>query len=462
MTVLSADLISQLVNGIDIPKWQVDNSTRPTKTIINPANGEAICKVPVGNRADVSEAFERARDIQKKWGKTPAKKRAAVLSAFAELLYENRSRILDIVQAETGKARAHAQEEVIDLIWGAKFYAKYGPGWLEPYGIAAALPGLTKARVVHSPLGVVGIISPWNYPLSLSTGDGIAAIMAGNAVVAKPDSQTPLTALYMVKLLEQAGLPKGTWQIVTGRGSEVGSAIVDNCDYLMFTGSSATGQKLGEQIGGRLVGYSAELGGKNPMIVTENVDIKAVADNIVRACYANAGQLCISIERIYAVGKTYKKLLKILPKRIAKMKLGTGKEWDIEMGSLIGADQLKTVEEHVSDALEKGAKLLAGGTTRPDIGPYFYEPTLLADVSPDAICYREETFGPVVSIYPAKDVAEAIELANDTEYGLNSSIMCNNPKQAQKIAEALNTGMVNINEGYAAAWTALEGPSGGW
>ncbi len=444
MTKLSPQTVTELLARINIPDWQDDAQHREVQPVIAAATGDLICEVPVGTQADVTAAFARARAEQAAWEATNVADRAKMMTKFATLVHDRRDELLDVIQTETGKARSHALEEVIDVMLVARFYASNAAEWLKPTPIPGLLPGLTKARVVRRPVGVVGVISPWNYPLSLSITDALAAIMAGNSVVLKPDSQTPLSALQIAVLLGDAGMPPGLLQLVTGSGRCVGTAIVEQCDYLMFTGSSATGKLLGGQIGSRLVGYSAELGGKNPMIVTEDVNIDTVADIITRACYSSAGQLCLSIERIYGVGKSYDRLLKVLPKRIKQMKLGTNTSWDTEMGSLTGPSQLETVSHHVDDALAKGAKLLAGGKPRPELGPFFYEPTLLAEVPVEATCYREETFGPVVSLYPAADIDEAIELANDTRYGLNASVMCNDVAVAQDIAERLNSGMVNI------------------
>lgn len=453
---------SSLIERINIPAWQQDHSARASQDIINPASGADIISVPIGNAEDVSVAFDNARRIQADWAATPPSERAMVLKKFADLVHRHRDQILDLIQLETGKARFHALDELMDVLLVARYYAKKGPLWLRTRNVPGAIPGATKARVMRFPVGVVGIIAPWNYPLSLAITDGLAAIMAGNAIVQKPDSQTPLAALAGVGLLEEAGMPKGLWQIVTGSGGQVGSAIADSCDFLMFTGSSKTGQALGGQIGNRLVGYSAELGGKNPMIVGEGCDYERVAEIATRACFANAGQLCISIERVYAVGSAYEGFSKAFARRISKMKLAVDDSWETEMGTLSGSSQFETVCNHVDDAVAKGAKVLVGAKARPDIGPFFYEPTLLAEVPEGAICRRNETFGPVVSIYPATSLEDAVAQANDTDYGLNSCVFCAEDKDAQWVAERLNSGMVTVNEGYAPTWSALDGPSGGW
>ena len=325
----------------------------------------------------------------------------------------------------------------------------------------ALLPGIGKTTVGYQPKGVVGVISPWNYPMTLTASDSVPALLAGNAVVLKPDSQTPYCALACAELLYKAGLPRALYAVVPGPGSVVGTAITDNCDYLMFTGSSATGSRLAEHAGRRLIGFSAELGGKNAMIVARGANLDKVAKAATRACFSNAGQLCISIERIYVEKDIADEFTRKFGDAVRNMKLGTAYDFSVDMGSLISAGQLETVTDHVDDATAKGAKVIAGGKARPDIGPLFYEPTVLTDVTPEMECAANETFGPLVSIYPVADVDEAVEKANDTEYGLNASVWASSPAEGQEIAARLRSGTVNVNEGYAFAWGSLGAPMGG-
>jgi succinate-semialdehyde dehydrogenase/glutarate-semialdehyde dehydrogenase len=249
--------------------------------------------------------------------------------------------------------------------------------------------------------------------------------------------------------------------VVPGPGGVVGTAIVEACDYLMFTGSSATGALLAEQAGRRLIGFSAELGGKNPMIITADADIEHTAEGAARAAFSNSGQLCISIERIYVAREIADEFTAAFGEKVRTMAIGPAYDFSTEMGCLASEQQIVTVGAHVDDAVAKGAKVIAGGRARPDLGPFFYEPTVLADVPEDAVCYRSETFGPVVSIYPVDSIEEAIELANDTEYGLNASVFSGDVRTAYAIAERINAGTVNINEGYAAAWGSTAAPMGG-
>jgi succinate-semialdehyde dehydrogenase/glutarate-semialdehyde dehydrogenase len=315
--------------------------------------------------------------------------------------------------------------------------------------------------VNHHPKGVIGVISPWNYPMTLSISDSIPALLAGNAVVVKPDSQTPYCMLANAELLYQAGLPRDVFAVVPGPGSVVGTAIVENCDYLMFTGSTATGRALAEQCGRRLIGFSAELGGKNPMIVTKGADLAAVAKAATRACFSNAGQLCISIERIYVEREVADEFTAKFAEQVRKMKLSTAYDFSADMGSLISEDQVKMVTGHVDDAKVKGAQVIAGGNTRPDIGPLFFEPTVVTDVTDEMECARNETFGPVVSIYPVDSVEDAIEEANDTEYGLNASVWAGSKAEGEAIAARLRAGTVNVDEGYALTFGSTAAPMGG-
>jgi succinate-semialdehyde dehydrogenase / glutarate-semialdehyde dehydrogenase len=241
----------------------------------------------------------------------------------------------------------------------------------------------------------------------------------------------------------------------------VGTALAENTDYLMFTGSTATGRTLAEQCGRRLIGFSAELGGKNPMIVTKGANLGEVAKAATRACFSNAGQLCISIERIYVEREVADEFTAEFAEAVRNMKLSPAYDFSADMGSLISEDQVKTVSGHVDDAKVKGARVIAGGNPRPDIGPLFYEPTVLADVTDEMECGRNETFGPVVAIYPVHSVEEAIERANDTEYGLNASVWAGGKAEGEAIAARLQAGTVNVDEGYALTFGSTAAPMGG-
>lgn len=438
-----------------------DVSERPTKTIDEVFTGKPLTTIPVGTAEDVQAAFAEARAAQIGWAERPVSERIDIIGRYRDLVVENREFLMDLLQAEAGKARWAAQEEIVDLMANANYYARVSADLLKPRRVQALLPAIGKTTVSYQPKGVVGVISPWNYPMTLTASDSVPALIAGNAVVVKPDSQTPYCALACAELLYKAGLPQALYAIVPGPGSVVGTAITDNCDYLMFTGSSATGSQLAERAGRRLIGFSAELGGKNAMIVARGTNLDKAVKAATRACFSNAGQLCISIERIYVEEGVAEEFIGKFGNAVRNMKLGSAYDFSVDMGSLISASQLETVSGHVDDAKAKGAKVLAGGKARPDIGPLFYEPTVLTEVTPEMECAANETFGPLVSIYPVTDVDEAVEKANDTEYGLNASVWARTTAEGQKIAARLRSGTVNVDEGYAFAWGSLAAPMGG-
>ena len=331
---------------------------------------------------------------------------------------------------------------------------------LRPQRRNGALPTLTSITVNQVPKGVVGIISPWNYPLTMAISDGLPAIAAGNAVVHKPDSQSPLIALAGVELMRRAGIPADLWQVVSGAGSVIGTAIVQRADYVCFTGSTATGRLIAQQAAERLISCSLELGGKNPMIVLPGADLDRAAAGAVQACFSSAGQLCVSIERLYVPRAQYDAFRQAFVGRVESLSIGASLDWDAEIGSLVSRAQLDTVTAHVADAVAHGATVLVGGTARPDLGPDFYEPTVLEGVTADAECFAGETFGPLVSLYPYDSVDEAVALANAGEYGLNASIW-GPTRQAQALAPRIKAGTVNVNEGFSATFGSVDAPMGG-
>ena len=435
---------------------------RDTTTSYAPFTGEPLGTVPHCTAEDVAEAFARAREAQHTWARQSVRERAKVFLRYHDLVLDRQHELLDLVQIENGKARIHALEEVIDVAATARYYAHAAAGHLKSRRRQGALPGLTHAVEHHHPRGVVGIISPWNYPLSLAITDAIAALIAGNAVVIKPDSQTVFTALAGVDLLAEAGLPEGLFQLVTGPGSELGTPLINGSDYVCFTGSTATGRIIARQAGERLIGCSLELGGKNPMLVLRDADMDRTVSGAIRACFANSGQLCISIERLFVDESRRAEFTEKFADRVKRMQLTPGLDYSADMGSLVSQAQLDTVTRHVDDAVTKGATVLAGGKPRPEIGPFFFEPTVLTDVEPSMVLCADETFGPVVSIYGFTDEDEAVDRANASPYGLNASVWTRDTKRGRRIGARINAGTVNINEAYAAGWGSVDAPMGGF
>ena len=426
-----------------------------------PLTGETLGVVPKGTPADVAAACAAAREAQAEWARGSFDERAAVLLRFHDLLIDNAAEILDIIQLEAGKARKHAFEEVLDTAIQARYYAHTAAEFLRPRRRQGALPILTKAWEHHHPRGVVGIIAPWNYPLTLAIGDAIPALMAGNGVVIKPDAQTPFSALWATSLMEEAGLPRGLVGVVTGRGAELGAPLIEAVDYLMFTGSTATGAKVAGQAAAALIDCSMELGGKNTLLVLEDASLRRAVPGAVRGITSNSGQLCISIERIYVHDAVYDEFTGRLAEALRGVRLGPSLTFDEDMGSLVSGDQLAKVEEHVGDAVAKGAEVLAGGRARPDLGPYFYEPTLLAGVTAEMELCRSETFGPVAAVHRCSSADEMVERANDSRYGLNASVWTRDARAGRELAARLQSGTVNINEAYSATWASAS-PMGGF
>lgn len=332
-----------------------------TATIPTPFTGEALATVPLSGADDVRRAYERAREVQAVWARLPVGERVKPFLRLTDALVDRREEILDVIQLETGKARRHAMEEFLDVTLCSLYYARRAARLLRPRRRQGVVPGLTRVRELRHPKGVVALIAPWNYPFALGASDIAPALMAGNAVIHKPDTQTCLSSLWVLDLLVELGLPRGLWQVVVGEPAEIGDALVDDADYVSFTGSTRGGRAIAEKIAPRLVAYSLELGGKNPMIVMPDADVERAARGAVRACFTNAGQLCIAIERMYVHEDVYDRFVPRFVELVKGMRLGTGLDFGAEMGSLTFERQLDAVTSHVDQAVEAGATVLAGG-----------------------------------------------------------------------------------------------------
>ncbi|HUI58356.1 MAG TPA: succinic semialdehyde dehydrogenase [Bryobacteraceae bacterium] len=449
-------IVDELVSSVTVGPGE-----REQIEVHAPFTGALLGAIPAAREADLERAVGLARSAQPVWAARRYAARGRIFLRFHDLLLQRQDEVLDLIQLETGKARAHAFEEVLDTAITARYYALRAEKFLRPRRRKGALPLLTRTWEIRTPVGVVGFIAPWNFPLTLGVSDAIAALLAGNTGVLKPDPQTSFTALWAVKLLREAGLPPEVFCVVTGEGPVAGQALVDRADYLMFTGSNRIGRVIAARAGERLVGCSLELGGKNPQIVLADADLNAAVEGTVRGCFVGAGQVCVSIERVYVHDSVFARFVELLADRTRKIKLGAAFDYSMEVGSLTTAGQLQRVEDHVADAVEKGATVVAGGQRRPDLGPLFYEPTILTGVREGMKLFAEETFGPVVSVYPVASEEEAIERANATPYGLSASIWTRDARKGAKLASAIRAGSVNVNEAYAAAWGSVDSPIGG-
>jgi succinate-semialdehyde dehydrogenase/glutarate-semialdehyde dehydrogenase len=378
-----------------------------------------------------------------------------------DLMLANKDKFLDLLQLETGKSRMHAVEEFAGALGSTRYYAKIADKALSIKSAKTGVPFLLRSFVAQVPVGVVGVITPWNYPLALAMMDVIPALMAGNAVVHKADNQTTLVSLFARALAVEVGLPEDVWRIVVGDGAEVGNAVTDNVDYVAFTGSTATGRHVAQRAAGRLIGSALELGGKNPAIVLPSANIKRAAAIVAAGGFGNGGQLCVALSRVYVPNELKAEFETELVEVVEAYKVGKSNDFEFDIGSLTSAAQLARVEKFVKDATDKGARVLTGGHSLPAVGPYFYQPTVITDIGEDVLMRCDEVFGPVIGVHGYSDVDEAIDMANDSDYGLNASII-GNRKEAIRLSHFIEAGGVNINEGYRATFASFGAPMGGF
>jgi succinate-semialdehyde dehydrogenase/glutarate-semialdehyde dehydrogenase len=426
--------------------------------IQNPATGAVVGQVKFATEDDVAAAVGLARDAQLRWGSLPFSARARILRRFHDLILERRQIILDTIQSETGKSRRDALAEIISVAGTARYYLSHGAAHLAISRRSPALPVLTSAEVVYKPHGVVGLITPWNYPFLLSIADALPALLAGNAVVIKPSELTPLSTVLGRDLLIESGLDPSLIGVVHGAG-DVGATLIRHVDYISFTGGTATGRKVAIAAAERLIPYSLELGGKNPMIVLAGASVDDAATGLIVGAFSNSGQTCISVERAYVQDSIYEQFAGRLVEKTAALRLGWSTSWDMDVGSLISREHAEKVVNRIRGAVGEGARVLAGGKLRSDLGPAFVEPTILTNATDQMRISRDETFGPVVSLYPVSNAEEALARANDSEFGLNASVWAN-ARQAREIARRLDTGSAVINSTLL-IYNSFDVPMGG-
>lgn len=425
----------------------------------NPITGEIIGAVAQSSRQDVASAVERARAAQPTWEAWGVRERCRILRKWRNLLWKNQQEIARIIRQETGKTDMGAFSEVYGTDQAVNYYTSVAPRLLAPQDRTPIFPFIQRGKVYFRPYGVIGFITPWNYPVFLGMMDCVPALLAGNTMIIKPSEITPYSALYMVDLMHQAGVPAHVAQVVTGDGS-AGAALVDLVDYVCFTGSTAVGRKVAVQAADRLIPYTLELGGKDAMIVLRDANIELAASQAVIGACENAGQACVSTERIYVEAPIYDHFVERVKHYARQVAVGSGDGTHIHMGSLTNERELLRVEEHIRDAVEKGAEVVFGGQRRPDLGPLFFEPTVLIQVDHSMKVMREETFGPLIPIMRVSNEEEAIQLANDSEYGLSALIFTTDLDHGERLAARLRTGDVSVNRAYL-VMSSIRMPWGG-
>jgi len=428
---------------------------------LNPATGEVLATFPVHGSREVEAAVAQAREAAVWWAGLGWSGRRIRLLAWKSHLTRYMARLAQLVHDETGKPLDDAKLEIILAIVHIDWAARHARRVLRPRRVRSGLAAINQASTVeYHPLGVVGVIGPWNYPFTNGVGDAIPALAAGNAVIHKPSSVTPMTALLMDEALRECGLPDDIFQVLVGRGP-IGLTLIDQVDMVMFTGSTETGKKVMERAAKTLTPVSLELGGKDPMIVLADADLDRSANAAVFWSMQNGGQTCISVERVYVEEPIYEEFVAMVAERVRALRQGVpGDFGSVEVGSFTNPPQIEIVEAHVADAVAKGARVLAGGQRLQTDGTFF-EPTVLAGVDHTMACMTEETFGPTLPIMKVRDADEAIKLANDTPYGLQASVYTKDIAKGEAVARRIQAGAVVVNDANA-NYIALEAPMGGW
>ncbi len=430
----------------------------------NPATGEIITTVPDLDAAAVAELAKRGRLAQPTWEAYGFEGRARVLRRMQKWVMDNSERIIDTIVSETGKTYEDAQ--LAEISYGGAafgFWAKHAGEYLADERVRSSSMLVKGKKLIlrYRPLGLIGVIGPWNYPLVNSFGDCIPALAAGNSVILKPSEITPLTSMLLAEGFAECGVPAGVFQVATGRG-DTGRALIGEVDMIMFTGSTATGRKVAQAAAERLIPCSLELGGKDPMIVLADADLERAANVATYYSMQNSGQTCISIERAYVEAPVYDEFVAKVTDKVRALRQGRpgGGPGTVEVGSMTFPPQVDLVEDHVRDALAKGARALTGGHRGEHDGGHYFEPTVLVDVDHSMKIMTEETFGPTLPIMKVRDAEEALRLANDSEYGLAGSVFSRDTDKGEKLARRVEAGAVCVNDAII-NFAAIELPMGG-
>jgi acyl-CoA reductase-like NAD-dependent aldehyde dehydrogenase len=435
---------------------------KKTFPVMNPATLDQLAEVPVFEPDEVKIVVAKARDAFESWREVPFRERAKILIALRNKILDQEAEIIDTIVAESGKTRSEAlTAEILYVCASIEFYTKNAEEFLRDrvHPVSLVLLKTKRVRTAYIPRGVVGIIAPWNFPFLMALGEAIPPLMAGNAVVVKPSEFTPLSALLGERLAEQSGLPKNLLQVVTGFG-ETGEALIDYADQIAFTGSVTTGKKVMARAAKTLKPVTLELGGKDPMVVLRDADLERAANGAVWGALSNSGQICMSVERVYVEEPVAEAFTAKVVEKVRSLRQGIDTDFNVDVGSMTMARQLAVVEDHIADAVARGAKVLIGGRKNPRLPGLFFEPTVLVDVDHSMKIMTDETFGPVIPIMRAKDEHEALRLANESRYGLNSSVWTRDKNKARSMARRMESGSVCIND-CLVNYLATEVPFGG-
>ncbi|MDX2030296.1 MAG: succinic semialdehyde dehydrogenase [Blastocatellia bacterium] len=434
----------------------------------SPATLEKIGEVEVTSPLEVRAAVQRAREAARQWAAMDFAARARVLLSARDWFLAHREELIELICRENGKPRLEAMVEITYVCDVLTFYAKQARRFLKPQGVRPHLLVNKKVTVHYQPRGVIGMITPWNFPLILTIGEAVPALAAGNAVIIKPSEWTPLIAARGAALMQEAfaaaGVPVEILQVVNGYG-ETGGALTDEADMIAFTGSVRTGKLVAERAARRLIPVSLELGGKDPMIVLRDADLERAANAAVWGAFTNAGQVCISVERVYVEEPIAEEFTRRVVEKTRALRQGADADEAatnrrVDVGAITFPRQIETIEEHVRDARERGAQVLTGGRRNPDLPGRFYEPTVLAGVDHSMKVMTEETFGPVLPIMRVRDENEALRLANDSIYGLNASVFSGDKARGERLAARVEAGITCVND-VIAGFGVTDAPSGG-